>query len=1129
MIIDNKTTKNPGKVNEVTSVWDFIKYYANYQENVAGNFDIVTGFFSIAGLSVLYKELSPNIKYNIVLAEMMSDDDFLDRVIDLLQENSSIENALRLSEYAQNALNFLKRESVEVRAVSNSFCHAKAYMFENELDPAHNFFVTGSSNLTEAGLGIKATSNVELNIAETGDTNNTHVELKNWFKTQWDTIAKLKIRLNPNEKTETEVKQYFIDRIETIFKAYTPEEIYYKILFELFNPDLEVEDIEDRNIRHLEDSVIYKTLFEYQKKGVISLIKKLNKFGGAILADAVGLGKTFSALAVMKYYQDQGYEVVLLCPKKLENNWTQYLRRKDSRFEKDEFDYIVRFHTDLDGKDNPRLERAYADAPLHWLQDRSKLLLVIDESHNLRNEKSNRYINLLEKLVKNCKDVPNRDFKVLQLSATPINNSFDDIKSQFNLIAQGDDTAFRREEFELPSLINIFTTISKKFNKWAVDPERTIKQFVETIPSKFFKLTDNLIVARTRHLIEKTLGEDLGFPKKNKPKNIYLTLDCLGKYQNSEDIYKALVEVKLAAYMPSRYMKIKQEGNLEWNDDQFRELFLVKMMLSLFFKRLESCWKSLLITLCGVLDAHVNTYNKVIAFQNSQSDEEFIDADVELDEDGDFYVGKKQLSLSNMENIEGFKIDLENDIKILTDFITQIKDFEKQFVEGRLEDPKLERLMSEIDKKQNLSNKKIVIFTAYADTAQYLYNNINAQRPNCKVAMVTGSGHQLYDNMPVKNINEILQRFAPYSKIFKELEWKSLYEDAGLSREKYFDDRKKSWNVDFETWKKLLNESDTVQNRRFATLLNNEIDVLIATDCLSEGQNLQDADLVINYDIHWNPVRIIQRLGRIDRIGSPNKVINSINFWPSKSIDKYLKLENRIINRMSAMTITGAETVDVNQQFENIIKDNPIVSDSEKKLLEQMANNNISDIEGEATQTLQLSDFSLELYRQDLTDYFKEHKDKFKNMPTGAFSGFTLCDGEDNEIPESLVAVVAYPHKVRSTDKYQKIYLMLQPFDTSKTPEFIEMNYGQILSMLHRYRKKDTYLPDWIMKADNEKILGLSNLLKEWLKSEAPKQTKNNIMAILKGGKISAKKNKTMEEEFDISKYDLLAWEYITR
>lgn len=298
----------------------------------------------------------------------------------------------------------------------------------------------GSSNLTEAGLGFHASSNVELNLAQTGSSGGEYNHLREWFRRLWETLAKgtMPIASRDGKPQSVDVKQYFIDRIEECFgRIHTPEEIYYKILFELFSGELDFADdvANEREMALLQDSAIYRTLFDYQKKGVVSLIKMLKRWNGAILADAIGLGKTFSALAVMKYFQNNGYEVLMLCPKKLEQNWKQYRRKLGSRFDRDELDYEVRFHTDLQGD---RMEKGDG-VRLSWLKKRQKLLVVIDESHNLRNDKSARYQMLLNELLRPDAAAKARDVKVLLLSATPINNGLLDIRNQFRLIAQGND------------------------------------------------------------------------------------------------------------------------------------------------------------------------------------------------------------------------------------------------------------------------------------------------------------------------------------------------------------------------------------------------------------------------------------------------------------------------------------------------------------------------------------------------------------------------------------------------------------------------------------------------------------------------------------------------------------------
>ena len=450
MLVDNKKDRYPNDNKDIKTVWDFIKTFAGRDSEhpemtPIGSLDIVTGYFTIRALSKLSHEIPEDDEFRIVSSEMVAKDAEKDNVIDLLNGDSGIKTTLSLADYARDAVAFLRRDKVQVRAITEAFCHAKAYMFKsrnhNRWDK--NFYMTGSSNLTDAGLGLISSANVELNIGDAKDTNDPNLnELCSWFEDLWK-IADDTIPSDPNDKKSPriDVKEYFIRQIDEYFRKYNPEELYYKILYELFNSDIELDDsIEhSQDMSLLQNSVIWKTLFNYQQKGVISLIKMLRKYDGAILADAVGLGKTFSALAVIKYFQGQGYLPIVLCPKKLEQNWEQYRYGHQSRFEKDELKYEIRFHTDLQ---NDRLENSYKRFKLDYLQTRKKVLLVIDESHNLRNEKSGRYQELVNELVMNKPGQETRDVKVLMLSATPINTGLKDVKGQFNLIGHNRDDAF---------------------------------------------------------------------------------------------------------------------------------------------------------------------------------------------------------------------------------------------------------------------------------------------------------------------------------------------------------------------------------------------------------------------------------------------------------------------------------------------------------------------------------------------------------------------------------------------------------------------------------------------------------------------------------------------------------------
>ena len=1142
MIIDNKQDRDLNDGINTTTVWDYMKYYTDPEKNREGVLDIVTGFFSVTGLELLGKHFSPNNEYRMVLAQMVADDQFQDHILDLLNDDCGIENALHLSDAAKNALEFLRRDKVHVKAIINAFCHAKLYLFKDNHDPAHNYYVQGSSNLTYAGLGYTPSSNVELNLADTGNSD-TYRSLRSWFEEQWTSVAKEKMpedREKP-KGAQIDVKQYFIQEIEKIFRKYTPEEIYYKILFELFNSDLDLDGgIEHRqDMQLLQTSVIWNTLFNYQQKGVISLIKMLRKYNGAILADAVGLGKTFSALAVIKYFQTQNYLTVLLCPKKLEQNWDQYLRRRNSRFEKDEFDYIVRFHTDMQ---NDRMEERYTDAKLSYLQTRKKILVVIDESHNLRNEKSGRYQELMAKLIQNKEGQENRDVKVLMLSATPINTGLNDVKGQFNLIGHGKDDAFDNDDFGVESLSNLFKDAQTKYTQWCNNPDRTIGGFIATLPPKFFNLTDKLIVARTRKLIEKTLGEDLGFPDKEKPVNIYQGVEHLGKLQTTEEIYQKFDELSLTAYQPSLYLEVNKKkarkgAAKDWDDNVNRERFLVKMMGVLFMKRLESSWYSCMATVKKVLDVHESTLKLALEFKEKGSNgsistgrgegnADFDDEEIDDLMDETYSLRKGTIKLSDMQNLGGFIRNLQMDVNKLKEIYKNFEAFAADYEAGKEKDLKLEELVRILKEKKKAKNKKVVIFTAFADTAQFIFDELK-KRGFSRMASASGLNVFTTGTHSTKNFTDVLESFAPYSKLYKERDWSGMYADAQLDRAKYYNDEKQRWNVSYEKWLELIVQYDA----KTLEQVNDGIDILIATDCLSEGQNLQDADTQVNFDIHWNPVRLIQRFGRIDRIGSPNKVIRCVNFWPAKSFEDYLHLETRIQNRMSLMKLVDTETQELDEKFKKMVEDNPLQDKNADRLLEELQNNSISDIE--SPKTLSLKDFSFETYRQDLLDFLDKNRDVFRRMPNGIFSGFCFNDTLFEKIPESLVAVVGYPHRKQGSKKpYTELYLMCQPVDTHLPATYQELNRAEILEFLRTNKSQERYVPDWIESNDSERISKLSGILKEWMKMKAPKQAVSNIKNMLRSKKVETKpkiSSETVENKFKLENFDLIVWEYVTK
>ncbi len=1126
MILDNKT--RPQERTDIKTVWDYISRYTK-----GGTLNIVTGYFTISALGLLKKfEKEPKM-FRLILGEIADTQELQDHIVDILSGDTSINNAFSINQFAKAAIEFLQQENVDIKRIDTNFCHAKAYIYEDTDDYDNSFFVMGSSNFTESGLGIRPGANIEMNIAAKGSDSTNYTNLLTWFNETWNKVALDKIEVTEDEhKVRKQVKQYFIDCIQNLYKEYQPADIYYKILFELFSADIEASfhDSANKQIVRLEDSVVWDTLFGYQRKGVRSLINMLNKYDGAILADAVGLGKTFSALAVMKYFQNEGYVTVVLCPKKLEQNWLQYRYKTGSRFENDQFDYEVRFHTDLQ---DDRLERSYDQAKLSWLVTRPKLLLVIDESHNLRNDKSGRYNYLLEQILNARK---NTDIKVLELSATPINTNINDVRNQFKLFVRGRDDGFAGDDFEIPSLIDLFRVAQREVQRWSERENRTIAELVNALPDKFLNLTDKLVVARTRKMIEKSEGKALGFPSKNKPTNEYLGITEIGDLHTFDEIYEALLASNLTAYRPSFYTT-EQPTMQSFGEQTVRENFLVKMMLTLFLKRLESSWFACKSTVEKVLEQHEHALEKVNAFIAGRDRNATIDdyEDVTLDEDdenGGLTLGKKNpIALADIVRMDDFKRDLEADIEVLRNFTVNMQKYADAIAAGTVKDEKVERLKEILADKVNRSRKKVLIFTSYADTADYLYKVLNEAFPG-RVACVNGSGATFIGNKE-KNFQDTLMRFAPQSKMYKEYDWSRVYHAHFPTDSPKFDrQRGGKWTVKYDEWKKVIAESTDPLARRCHALLNEPVSILIATDCLSEGQNLQDAQTVVNYDIHWNPVRIIQRVGRIDRIGSPNTAIDCYNFWPAESYEGYLDLAGRIERRMATMALMGTETLAVTDELERQLRENPILDKNDRKLLDQIQDT-IDDVDA-GEQTFGLHDLSLENFRQDLLEFLGDKGDQLRTMPNGIYSGFKTVDTLFDEVPESIVALVASPHKPTGArnHQYTDFYLVLRPVNAERQEHVKVFNRQEILSILRLNLNKRRNVPAAIDRGDATAIRRLTDIMQGWAKEQVPQQAGAMIADLFGGNLQAAAKTKgaaKLEEKFNLDNLDLICWEYITK
>ncbi|MEA5542978.1 helicase-related protein [Limnoraphis robusta Tam1] len=1028
-----------------------------------GTIDIVTGYFTVGALAYLSQQVNQKItKFRLVLGDIVNLDQVDDRPLDLLNENLTIKAALNLSRLAQEAVIFLRQDKVTAKTLEPNFCHAKCYLFEpSKSDDRNKYFISGSSNLTEAGIGLKHTNNLELNIAETGN-NSQYKELVKWFESLWNKPQAHKektILAKDGTSKKIDFKQYLIEAIAKIFIEYSPRDIYYKILFELFgNQILEIENDPEfnRQVGRLENTAVFNALYDFQKKGVLSLIRMLQKYDGAILADAVGLGKTWSALAVIKFFQMQGREVILLCPKKLENNWRRYKEDQASKFESDKLKFFMRFHTDMS---NSRLE-SYTDRGDKFFRNDKPKLIVIDESHNLRNDKANRYKFLVEQILQK-----NQDVKVLLISATPINNSLNDARNQFKLMVQGNVHGYETK-LGVRNIDYSFKQAQTVFNEWRKEKNPKIGDFIKQLSGNdFFRLTDSLLVARTRKMVE-SQETDLIFPVKNKPVNLFVTPHQLGNFDTFEELFDHFPPM-LSGYQPAFYADDGSEKKKDiLRDEKQRDRFLVKMIYILMVKRLESSWFSFYSTVEKIKDHHQTALDKIKSYQANQVKSQIdFNSDVysldEEEEDDEFVkeieeytLGKKRpISITEIDqagNLDKFKADLKTDLDALDNLYVNLQKFENKLnkeISGKAKkvflykscDDKLEVLVGKILEKHksgaNNRNRKVVIFTVYRDTAEYLFKQLQA-RGFDNIAIASGTGSYSSDDSDRKQSMEaILERFAPYTKLFREKEWTFESDKQGLEA--------------FAEWKNWIKENHPETHQK----LTKPIDILIATDALSEGQNLQDADMVINYDIHWNPVRIIQRMGRIDRLGSPNEQIFGINFWPSDNINSYLNLQGRIEQRMAAMKLAGSE---VDHQFSDSFAKMAHDEDFDRKMNDRMMEQMLitwDDIEV-SDQGLGFDSLSLERYRQDLLAEFNRHKDKYRQMPKGVYSGLVgdMATGDRN----GIVALLGYPAK--PSKKLDHQYQVFDLIYIDKSGKLVLNNQKEVLDFLTVNKDQERYI-----------------------------------------------------------------------
>ena len=849
-----------------------------------------------------------------------------------VEEERHYQARLTQSYIARQFANWIKKKG-EFKSVVHQ--RIKGGLYHIESPAGEQISLVGGAPFSTAGLGYSNSSTIYINnIVKDQHTNQ---ELLRNFDLIWD-----------NDENLQDVKANILSRLELLYKRNSPEFIYFVTLYNLFKDFLE--DSRDYKALHtktgFENTVIWNKLYDFQRDGVIGAINKIETFGGCIIADSVGLGKTFEALAVIKFYELRNYRVLVLTPKKLRENWAIYrLNDKRNILAEDRFSYDLLNHTDLSR------DRGYSgEINLEHVNWSNYDLVVIDESHNFRNndprnDRITRYARLMNDIIKSGVKT-----KVLMLSATPVNNKLDDLKNQIAFITEGNDNALA-EAANIKSISRTIRVAQSQFNKWSKLPEeeRTTERLLEMLNWDYFKLLDSLTIARSRRHIEKYYNvQQFGkFPERLKPINIKEGIDNLNEFPPLEKINNEILRLRMALYSPMHYIlphlrnvysekydtKIANGKIFKQTD---RENNLVYLMKSNILKRLESSVHSFALTLKAIIDNIDALLDKLERFDDmNETDLDITQLDLDDPELEDAFIGSKVKILVKDLDLVRFKQDLKYDKEILERLyqyavkVTPERDRKlltlKQLIRNKIEHP------------INANNKKVIIFTAFADTAKYLYDHLHQwlyQEFNLHSALVTGSDKPKTTlKMNQVDFDRILINFSPRSK-----------------------------------------ERDKVMPK-----IKDEIDILIATDCISEGQNLQDCDYLVNFDIHWNPVRIIQRFGRIDRLGSPNQKIQLVNFWPSMELDEYIDLVNRVKSRMTILDISSTGE-------ENVIADNPEMKDLEyrRKQLETLQNQviDLEDISG----NISLTDFTMDDFRMDLHRFIHSQQELIEHMPYGLFS-----------------------------------------------------------------------------------------------------------------------------------------------
>lgn len=922
---------------------------------------VLTARLSVFGFSALKFELSKIHHLRILLTRP---DAALPLPLAGTAEEIGLKNELNLQRIAAECADWVRKKA-QVRQLAGSPIAQNIFHIQPPAGEA--VAVAGTSDFTAAGLGVVRSSNLAMNtVAKDPEATK---QLLNWFETIW------------NDPTAVRnAKDAVLESLDFLASDKPANLLYFITLFNIFRDAIEEIDEESiiRSKTGFKDTLVWNKLYKFQKDGVLGAIDKLERYNGCIIADSVGLGKTFEALAVIKYYELRNDRVLVLAPKKLRENWTVYtINDKRNLLAADRFNYDVLNHTDLS-----RETGRSGEINLETVNWGNYDLIVIDESHNFRNnnpskDKVTRYQRLMEEVIR--KGVKT---KVLMLSATPVNNRLNDLKNQVAFITEGRDKALA--DAGIQSIEVTLRRAQTQFNTWLKLPteSRTTESLLESLNFGYFKLLDLLTIARSRRHIEKyyDMAEIGKFPERLKPQNVKSDIDKDGRFPPLKDINRSIKKLSLAAYAPLDYVRLdKQEDYSRKYDQQVkggkstlkqvdRERSLIHLMRVNMLKRMESSIHSFALTV-GKIHAQVGGFLAKIDAHEATEIEELLIEDIEADspELEDLMIGKKVKVLIQDLDLIRMRQDLEADHILLGDLLDEARKIAAE------DDAKLQKLKDTIATKLrtpiNPGNKKVIVFTAFSDTAEYLFKHVHnwaLKEYGLHSALVTGSGTNrcTIDGLP-RDLNSILTNFSPVSK----------------ERDKIDPDA------------------------------TTDIDILIATDCISEGQNLQDCDMLINYDIHWNPVRIIQRFGRVDRLGSKNDAIQLTNFWPNMELDEYINLEARVSGRMVLLDIsaTGEENVieyDESGQMNDL--------EYRRKQMQQLQDAvvDLEDMDG----SVSITDMTLNDFRMDLSGFMKENLKRLEASPTGLHA--VVQPNMDEAVPGAIFCLRDLKGKVQNEDSY---------------------------------------------------------------------------------------------------------------